>query len=143
VLKAAQHIHTDLAINLPQTPLPLLIQHYPFNLVSSISCIFLYSCHFLYSLAVSCLCQGLCSPIVHNPSLALHNVMTPFLSREFEEPQLQFLVNVYIPVNCRSEILITMVTPVTKVFMYIALQVKHFFIFCSIFTEIEYVDKLL
>jgi hypothetical protein len=79
VLKAAQCIHTDLANNHPQTPLPLLIQHSPFNLVSSLSCVFLYSCHFLYSLAVLCLCHGLYSPIVHNPSLALHNVMTPFL----------------------------------------------------------------
>lgn len=143
VLKAAQRIHTDLAINHPRRPLPLLIQHSPFNLVSSLSCVFLYSCHFLYSLAVSCLCHVLYSPIVHNASLALHKVMTPFLFREFEEPRLQFAVSVWIPVNCRSGILVTMVTSVTKVFSYIALQVKHLSIFCSIFTGIEYVDKLL
>ena len=143
MLKAAQRIHTDLAINHPRTPLPLLIQHSPFNLVSSLSCVFLYSCNFLYSLAVSCLCHGPYSPIVRNPSLALHKVMTPFSFREFEEPRLQVAVSVWIAVNCRSGILVTMVTSVTKIFLYIALQVKHLFIFCSTFTDTEYVNKLL
>jgi len=35
-----------------------------------------------------------------------------------------------------------MVTTVTNVFMYVGLHVKRLFIFCSIFTETEYVDQL-
>ena len=95
----------------------------------------------LYSLAVSCL-VCLYSLIVHTASLALHTVIMPFLFCEFVTSAAVRGERLGMPVDCRSGILVTVVTSVTKVFKCVGLHVKCLVIFCLIFTEIECVDKL-